>query len=149
MPTPTLITISGDLAPELGAGTVTFRVPKDVAPRYSAGPDVILPLTEYTDAVAADGTFTIEVPASNDPDWSPANWTYEVIVVGDNMRWEFDAQVPFDATDPLYFSTILPAQSASLGTLYAAYSHGNHVLVLNTGDPVPPGTPVNTVIVRI
>jgi hypothetical protein len=122
MASPTLITINGDINPALEATEVIFRIPKGVAPRHNSGPDVIVPLTEYRTLVNLDGTFTIEVPASNDPNWSPTNWTYEVQVIGDNLNWTFDAQVPVDVT-PLNFSTLLPAQSASLGTLYAAVNH--------------------------
>jgi hypothetical protein len=144
MATPTLVTVLGDIAPVLAAKLVTFRIPTVV--RYNAGPDVIVPSTIIA-SVAADGTFTTQVYATNDPAWSPANWNYLVTIDGDNLHEQYYVQVPYTSTT-INFSDLIPAQVASLGTLYAAYSHGNHVMVLGLADPVPPGTPVNTVIVR-
>jgi len=120
MATPTMITINGDLNPAFGATQVAFRVPTPI--RYNAGPDVLLPQTVLANVSQVDGTFTIDVPASNDPSWSPANWTYEITIVGPNLNYSFVAQIPVDVS-PLNFSSILPAQSASLGTLYAAFNH--------------------------
>lgn len=145
MATPTLVTVTGDLAPNLGASQVVFHIPTLV--RYASGPDVILPGNQLTTNVANDGTFTLQVYGTNDPNWSPTNWTYEVRILGDDLHETFDAQVPYDAV-AMNFSALLPAQSASLGTLYAGVNHGSHVLVLATGAPVPPGTPQNTLIVR-
>src|SRR5690349_9730233 len=144
MTTPTLITVTGTTNPLLGATEVWFRVPSIL--RHSSTDSVYLPVTLKA-AVALDGTFSIVVPATNDPAWSPSNWTYKVTIIGPNLVEQYDAQVPYNQT-PLDFSDILPSLSPSLGTLYAAYSHGSHVLVLNSGDPVPPGTPSNTVIFR-
>ena len=145
MATPTLVTVEGSLNPVLGAEKITFRIPTLL--RYSAGPDVILPGDQLTTAVAANGTFTLPVYGTNDPAWSPSNWNYTVLIEGDNLHIEYNAQVPYNV-GTIDFSTILPAQSASLGTLYAAYSHGHHVLVLHVGDPIPPDTAPNTLIVR-
>lgn len=146
MATPTLVTIVGDLNPALAASRVEFWIPTIV--RSATGPDVILPGLAHQAVPAVDGTFSLQVYGTNDPDWNPANWTYKVKIVGDNVQQEFNVQVPYNV-GTINFAALLPMLSASLGTLYAAYSHGHHFLVLNTGDPIPPDTPPNTVIVRI
>jgi hypothetical protein len=145
MATPTLITVTGDLAPSLQAVKVKFKIPTLL--RYTTGPDVILPSTIEA-VVAADGTFTVQLYATNDPNWSPANWTYNVEIVGDNNFQTFAISVPYDGGSKT-FGQLLPALPSSNGTLYAPFSHGSHVLVLATGAPIPNGTPANTVIVRI
>jgi hypothetical protein len=146
MTTPTLVTVSGVVAPTLKASTITFRIPTVL--RYANGPDVILPGDQLTIAVPANGIFSLQVYGTNDPNWNPLSWTYKVLITGDNLYLEYSASVPYDA-GTIDFSDILPAQASSDGVLYAAYNHGPHPLILNVGDPVPPGTPDNTLIVRI
>lgn len=145
MATPTLVTVEGSLSPLLGVEKVTFRIPTLL--RYALGPDVILPGDQLAVAVPSNGGITLPIYGTNDPDWSPTNWNYTVILDGDNLHIEYPAQVPYDA-GTIDFPAILPAQSASLGTLYAAYNHGHHVLVLAVGAPIPSDTPPNTLIVR-
>lgn len=145
MATPTLVTINGALHPQLDATRVEFWIPTPV--RLGTGPDVVLPGLGPATNVANDGTFTLQVYGTNDPDWNPANWTYRVKILGTNLHQEFDAQVPYDA-GTLDFGQLLPAQSASLGTLYAGYNHGHHYLALHVGDSIPPDTAPNTLIVR-
>src|SRR3954469_4349513 len=124
MVTPTMVTINGDLAPDMVATAITFRIPAAVAPRYNSGPDVILPGTEYSAVVAADGTFSLQVPGSNDPQWTPANWTYEVYVRGPNLNWRQNVQTPYDQGS-LNFSSILPALTPSEGEAYAPLNHSH------------------------
>jgi hypothetical protein len=144
MATPATVVVHGALSPTLLAEEVRFRNP--IPLRYSSGPDVILPFTQEV-PVAADGTFTTTVYGTNDPSWSPTNWTYEVQILGDNVFQRFWTSVPYNAGS-INFSALLPVAPISLGTLYAAFNHGSHVLVLAVGAPIPPGTPANTVIVR-
>ena len=144
MATPTLVTVNGDLAPSIAAKKVTFQVPTLI--RYNSGPDVIVPSSSVV-TVAADGTFSTQLYGTNDPNWSPANWNYKVVIDGDNLHEYFYCQVPYNA-GTLNFSALLPSLTPSQGELYAPVAHGNHVLVLGPADAVPPGTPTNTVIVR-
>src|SRR6185369_8143338 len=112
MATPTLVTVNGALNPLLKAEKVIFRIPTTL--RYTLGPDVILPGDQLSTAVPSNGVFTLPVYGTNDPNWSPANWTYTVVIEGDDVRVEYSAQVPYNA-GTINFSAILPAQSASLG----------------------------------
>jgi hypothetical protein len=146
MATPTLVTVTGTLHPQLNASRVEFWIPTLV--RFGTGPDVVLPGLGPNTSVASDGTFTLPVYGTNDPNWNPTNWNYKVKVLGANLHQEFYTQVPYDAGS-LDFAALLPAQSASLGTLYAAFNHGSHVKVLPVGVDVPVDTPPNTLIVRI
>jgi hypothetical protein len=146
MTTPTMVTINGLLVPVGEATEVYFRVPVPV--RYNADPSVFVPY-QYKATAAVDGSFTLQVPGTDDPAWSPTNWTYKVTVVGPNLNFSFNAQVPYNAGS-LNFSSILPSLPASEGTLYAAYNH-THLglcLVLGPTDPVPPGTLAGTPIIR-
>jgi len=145
MATPTLVTVAGSLNPLLKAEKVIFRIPTIL--RYSQGPDLILPGDQLSTTVPSNGQISLPVYGTNDPDWSPANWNYRVIIEGANLHIEYQAQVPYDA-GTIDFPAILPSQSASLGTLYASFNHGHHVLVLAVGAPVPSDTPPNTLIVR-
>jgi len=79
-------------------------------------------MTREATVSQVNGTFTIQIPASNDPAWSPANQTYEITVEGDNLHYQFDAQIPYGSS-PLDFSDILPALTPSEGVLYAAFGH--------------------------
>src|SRR5690348_4799731 len=145
MATPTLVTVNGTLNPQLEAEKVTFRIPTVI--RYAQGPDLILPGDQLSFDVPSNGNVSFQVYGTNDPDWSPANWNYTVIIDGRNLHVEYQAQVPYDA-GTIDFPAILPSQAASLGTLYAAYNHGHHTLALPVGAPIPSDTPPNTLIVR-
>jgi hypothetical protein len=143
--TPTLVTVNCDIAPDLRVKEVIFDIP--VIVRYNAGPDVIV-RHSTTVEVPTNGVFTTQLYGTNDPNWSPANWNYKVTFVGDNYLDSFYIQVPYDQS-PVNLSALLPALTPSQGQAYAPIAHGNHVLVLSSGDPVPPETPPNTVILRL
>jgi len=87
MATPTLVTVEGSLNPLLKAEKVIFRIPTIL--RYALGPDVILPGDQLTTAVPPNGVIAFQVYGTNDPDWSPANWNYNVIIEGDNLHIEY------------------------------------------------------------
>jgi hypothetical protein len=142
-----MITVIGDLIPDERATQVTFYVPQII--RYSHGPETIIP-SELIALPLPDGTFTLPVYSTNDPDWSPNNWNYLVSIDGPDVHREYYVQVPYDVVGAeINFSAILPVQPASKGTLYAPFAHGAHVLVLATGADVPEGTPPNTLIARV
>jgi len=120
MAAPATVTVTGDFNPELKVREVQFFIPTLI--RHNAGPSIVPRMTIVAEVSEVDGTFTVPLYGTNDPDWSPANWNYRVRILGDNITEEFFAQVPYDA-GTLNFSALLPAQSASLGTLYAAFNH--------------------------
>lgn len=94
---PTLITVVGKLlkADETPAvGRVYFY--SDVKSLSSEDETVMIP--SYLKATLdVDGAFTLEVPATNDPDWNPENWTYRVVVNTTDFKDDFYVTVPYDA----------------------------------------------------
>jgi hypothetical protein len=74
----TLVSVHGafDVPPSGGAsGTVRFT--SKVALLGSSDNSIIPPF-EITAALDADGEFTVSLPATNDPQWTPTGWTYAV-----------------------------------------------------------------------
>lgn len=74
----TLVTVHGafDLPPAGGAaGVVRFASP--VALRGASDNAIVAPF-QLAAVLDADGEFEIQLPATNDPDWSPVDWTYAV-----------------------------------------------------------------------
>jgi hypothetical protein len=146
VPTPTMVTVNGAFTPVDRAQEVEFYIPVPV--RSASDPDVYLPSSIVALVDQTTGTFTAQIPGSNDPAWSPSSFDYRVVVRGYNLSYTFYTQVPYDAS-PIDFSALLPSLTPSEGSLYALYSHGSHILVLAVGAPVPSDTPSGTVIVRI
>lgn len=72
----TYVTVVGQVAavPDGAARTVVFRTP-----RWLQGSPFIATFG-LAATVAVDGTFAIELPATDDPAWSPINWTYDVTI---------------------------------------------------------------------
>jgi hypothetical protein len=76
----TLVTVAirFDLPPSGGAsGVAQFS-----APYALTGPtdnSIVPPFTKAV-TLAADGTGTVQLPATNDPDWTPQGWAYNVVV---------------------------------------------------------------------
>lgn len=135
MSRPTLITVQGtylklDGTPD--SGTVTFRSPvfdlaADDASIMSPGP-----LKADLDNT---GSFSLQVPASNDPDWSPEGWTYTVHVKVTSGAYMFKVMVPFDAPDAtLNMNKLLPSVDSD-GNLYAAYNHTHDGIGGGGNDP--------------
>jgi len=123
MATPTLVTVNGDLSPVLLAKQITFKIPSRL--HRTGSPDVILPSTIEAE-VAPDGTFTVQLYGTNDPAWNPSNWTYQVTIIGDDLKDQFYISVPYNAGS-IDFGDLLPAVPASEGSLYAAYHHTHEI----------------------
>ena len=76
----TLVTVAIklDLPPSGGAtGTVRFSSP---AALVGASDNSIVPPFTVTVSLAADGSAAVQLPATNDPDWTPQDWAYAVRV---------------------------------------------------------------------
>lgn len=72
------ITVVGKYETYTGAplsGTVSF-MPSTVL--LDAAADVIMMPVTFTVTLAVDGSFSIDLPATDDPDISPVGWTYAV-----------------------------------------------------------------------
>lgn len=123
MARPTLITISGTYLKLNGTpeeGTVIFR--SKVFSLSSAEATVMVP-SKLVALLDETGTFSLQVPATTDPAWSPVGWTYEVHLRFSESITTFNVMVPHDASSgDLAISELLPVGPAG-GNLYAPYSH--------------------------
>jgi len=139
MSLPTLITVQGtylklDGTPD--SGTVTFRSP--VFDLAASDPSIMSP-GPLRATLDNTGSFSLEVPASNDPDWSPSGWTYIVHVKVTSGAYMFEVMVPYDAPGgTLDMNKLLPSVETD-GNLYAAY---NHTHAGSGGSGVDPATTV-------
>lgn len=124
MSLPTLITVIGKLLRADGTpskGFVYFY--SDISVLYSGDESVMIP--SYVRAVVdpLTGEFTCEVPASDDPAWTPEGWTWRVVVNTPTFKDDFLTVVPYDAPGgEIDFSTLVPATDGG-SSLYAAYNH--------------------------
>ena len=138
MSRPTLITVQGtylklDGTPE--EGTVYFR--SKVFSLSSEDATVMVP-SVIKATLGPDGAVAIQVPATNDPEWSPSTWTYEVHLRLSESVYTFSALVPYDVEDGiLELSHLLPV-GPSGGNLYAPYNHTH----AGGGSGVDPATAV-------
>jgi len=149
MPTPTLVTVTGNFDPDASVSVLRFKIP--VTLRYQLGVDMITPSTIQAN-IQPDGSFSVQVYATNDPNWAPVDWAYDIVLLGQDLRQYYQVQVDYHTTN-VAFSSLLPLAAASDQRLYAAVGHTHPstsapVLVLATGAPVPGGTAAGTVIVR-
>lgn len=124
MALPTLITVIGKLLRadgEPSKGFVYFY--SDISVLYAGDESVMIP--SYVRAVV-DGTtgeFTCEVPASDDPAWTPEGWTWRVVVNTPTFKDDFLTVVPYDAPGgEIEFSKLVEAADGG-SELYAAYNH--------------------------
>jgi hypothetical protein len=76
-----------------------------------------------------NGEATVELPATNDPQITPINWTYLVKVETDVYRQQFPAIVPFDHVGILEFDTMPPAVTPPALIIYALAGHTHTDLV--------------------
>lgn len=124
MALPISITVTGTLLTVNGTpkkGHVIFKSPVRVL--SSSSNSVVIPSYKSV-ALAADGTFSISIPASNDPAWTPVGWTYEVIEQFKNEEpRSFETVIPYNAAGgTINYSSLVPALGGG-SELYAAYSH--------------------------
>lgn len=115
----TLVTVTGqfDVPPSGGAtGFVRF-----IADRPLQGSSIIPPFFRDA-ALATDGSFTIELPATNDPQWSPSGWAYRVEVRVAGAVFSGTLQLDYLTTSVTLASLFQPAGAAVTGTTYILLS---------------------------
>lgn len=141
MSIPTLITISGTVLNAGGAGRLVFA--SSTLVRHNASNDVMSP-REIEIAVGTDGEFTAQIPATNDPAFSPTGWTWEVRAHFPSWKDSFPVAVPYDSPGlAIDFSTLVPVPPNDTGTLYAAV---NHTHVGGGSGPSPGDTVVSSTV---
>lgn len=119
----TVVTVHGKLLDGAGsprAGKVIFRTPGFTM--SGADDTIVIPrlLAALTDA---SGAFSIALPATTDPDWTPIGWTYKVSIDLGEESYQVlgDVLVPHDQGNSLSLFSLAPVPSAD-GQLYALYN---------------------------
>jgi len=116
MVTPTLVTVTGHV--EATAGTVTFTQHR---PLISAVDDSVVPppASPTVATIDASGNFTVQLYATNDPDWLPVGWAYSVRVnAGGGARGSMLLDYATPAVD--FDDVFQPSISADTGRQYLA-----------------------------
>lgn len=178
------------------AGNVKFTG-KQLA--VSGSTDTIVVPNAITATLDANGQFTVNLPATNDPDILPNGWTYTVtenLVAGGGRTFDIDVPIEAKTTgidlsevapvtpssgDPTAFVTLTAFEAhvaaggdgggsvdwanitskpatfppdlhthpiSGVDGLQAALDAKRDIIVLGPSDPVPPGTRVNSIILR-
>lgn len=138
MARPTLITVAGQLlkvdgTPEIG--TITFSA--GVYALYSHDSIAQVP-SRMSVALDANGIFEIEVPATDDPDWAPVDWTYTMVIKLANDYSIYEVSIPYDAPGGhLSLAELIPS-----GTGSGPINPGNYAPLVHThsGEQITTGT---------
>jgi len=123
MALPTIITVKGkylklDGTPE--SGTVQFF--SKVYVLHSEDETAVVP-SEVKVTLDSTGSFEVDLPATNDPEWTPIGWTYRVILRFSGDYSIFQTVIPYDAAGGIiWMSDLVPAQPGG-SSLYASFSH--------------------------
>lgn len=95
--------LKGNGDPE--TGNVTF---KRVAVLQSGGEDIFITPFTHTAALDGTGSFSVDLPVTDDADWNPLNWAYEVTITTTAWQYRFNMLLPDDVS-PLDLADVLPA----------------------------------------
>jgi hypothetical protein len=124
MARPTLIRVQGkflkvDGTPETGA--VYFR--SKISALSSTLEDSTVQVPSVKKVELVDGYLDAEVPATNDPEWTPSSWTYEIHFRFSEGITTSNHVIPYDAPEGIFHVSQLVPVAASTGNIYAAYNH--------------------------
>lgn len=117
-PSVTVITVNGrivhaDVSQTPAVGFVRFTTPnilRDITD------DVILVETVTEVILDINGEFTVDLPATNDPDIDPIDWAIKVFVSTDAWREQFFIHLDHLGPNPIEFSDITAATDGDCGT---------------------------------
>ncbi len=125
-----LVTVTGQvltLDGQPAVGKITFDTAVQLVDTTTGQAIFPLPLTVRLDG---SGTFTIDLPATDDPDLAPTGWTYQVTVdVTGSKRRQFPLEIPVATAGPLELFLAAPV----------ATSPGVYITRGLQGDPGPTG----------
>lgn len=113
-----LITVTGTYLKLDGTpanGKVTFT-PKTVLINTDAD-EIVYPVP-FTVNLDGTGSFSVVLPATNDPDLTPIGWTYTVVedINGSSQSRTFDIQIPYDTPGfTIDMADIFPAVPGEVG----------------------------------
>ncbi len=136
----TLVSVHGrfDTPPSGGAsGIVHFT--SSVALLGSTDNSIIPPV-DITVSLDSTGQFTTSLPATNDPDWTPVNWSYAVHATIGAASIRGTLQLDYQTTTVELADLLQIDGAASTGTTYIPLSQrgaANGVASLDAGTKVP------------
>lgn len=120
MTTPVAITITG-LIP--ANGYLVFASSTVVRDGQS---NAVLTPQEIIVQVEANVEFSVDIPSTDDPEFSPAGWTWEVRPHFAYWNASFSVAIPYDAPDgEIWFSELVPVPPDGDAQLYALASHAH------------------------
>jgi len=136
----TTVTLHGEiLDPNTGdpaVGTVRFQITQELRDTVA---NIIYSPTEYVDILDINGEFSIILPTTDNPDVTPLDWTYRVLVATD--VWTETFRMSLDGPGPVVeFADLLPTVAGNGssctpdGTACAPISHDHDIYVLKAGD---------------
>ncbi len=136
----TLVTVHYrfDLPPGGGAtGRVKFTAPYAL---QGATDNSVVPPFTITGALASDGTGSVVLPATNDPQWTPAGWAYTVVATVGGATIEGTLQLDYQ-TASVELADLLQVDGAAVtGQTYIPLSllgAANGVATLDGNGDVP------------
>lgn len=97
-----------DYEEEPAAGTLVFDSPYTL--KDTTGDIVYTPTTIKVSL--ANGTFTVELAATNSPDITPSGWTWRITeVISGKPRRTWYTQIAHDATEPIDYTDLVPVET--------------------------------------
>lgn len=115
----TLVTVNirFDTSPDGGAsGMVSFVAP---APLRGGVDNSIVVTVKQAVTLAADGTASIQLPATNDPDWVPQDWAYSVTAALSGATIRGTLQLDYQTAEAELADLLQVDGAATPGTTYA------------------------------
>jgi hypothetical protein len=118
----TLITVTGQVASvaDIGQAYVTFHQPV-----WLLGPDpgAFVPSGGQVATCNSDGEFSIALAATDDPDWTPVDWSYAVAIYCDGALTHGTLQLAYDGPATVDLATAFqPDETPEPGVSYALLS---------------------------
>lgn len=117
-------------------GTVRFQIIQELRDTVA---NIIYAPTEYLATLDLNGEFTISLPTTDNPDVTPLDWTYRVVVATDVWAETFRMSLPGPGPNA-EFADLLPTEVGDGsgctpdGTACAPISHTHGIYVLKAGD---------------
>lgn len=123
------------------SGTVTFTPDVSVTiAEDSVYKQLIVPLT-ISATLDGSGHFSVNLPASDDPDITPRGWTYNVVETMGSFTRKYAITVPVSTVGPLDLSTVAPAVSSSGMTSYTLLTTTNALTTRVSNLEAAPASP--------
>jgi len=100
------VILTADGAPAAG----TIRLTRAI-PLQGPADDVTIQPGAHTATLDAGGAYTLDVPVSDDVDWSPSGWAYTLDV--DTTAWRYRADIAIPAGPPASLADLVPTTSTA------------------------------------